>query len=512
MSLFRAAATVGGFTMVSRVLGFVRDVLIAGALGAGPVADAFFFAFRLPNFFRRLFAEGAFNAAFVPQFARRLGDRQLARLFAEDVLAVLLAVLLVFLLAVEIAMPWVLRVIASGWIGQPQFPLVVEFARITFPYLLFISLVSLLGGVLNSLDRFAAAAVAPALLNLCMIAALLWFAGAAPTPGHALAWAVAAAGVVQFLFLAASAARAGMALRLPWPRMTPEVRRVLTLMIPAAIGSSVQQINLLIDAVLASFLPSGSVSYLYYADRIYELPLAVIGIAIGTAILPLLARQLRAGEHAASLATLNRAVGFGMLLTLPAAAAIAVLADPIIAVLFERGAFGPTETRATAAALAAYAFGLPAFVLVKILSPGFFAREDTATPVRVAIVCIVINIAVALALMGPMLHVGLATATVVSSWVNALALGWLLHRRGAFQPTRELAQHVIRMALASAAMATAVALLALILAPWLGGAIAWRVLALAILVGAGMAAYLGLAVALHAADPRELRRMLTRRG
>jgi putative peptidoglycan lipid II flippase len=488
----------------------VRDVLIAGALGAGPVADAFFFAFRLPNFFRRLFAEGAFNAAFIPQFARRLGDRGLARLFAEDVLAVLVAALLAFLLAVEIAMPWLLRVIVSGWVGQPQFVLTVEFARITFPYLLFISLVSLFGGVLNSLDRFAAAAVAPALLNLCMIAALLWFASAAPTPGHALAWAVAGAGVLQFLFLAAAAAQAGMALRLPWPRLTPEVRRVLTLMIPAAIGSSVQQINLLIDAVIASFLPSGSVSYLYYADRIYELPLAVIGIAIGTAILPLLARQIRADEHEAAIATLNRAVGFGMLLTLPAAAALAVLAEPIIAVLFERGAFGPAETRATAAALAAYAFGLPAFVLVKILSPGFFAREDTATPVRIAVVCIAINIAVALALIGPLLHVGLATATVVSSWVNALALGWLLHRRGAFQPSAELRDRLIRMVLASAAMAAALSLLAIGLSSWLAAAPLWRALALAILVGAGLAAYLGLAVALRAADPRDLARMLRR--
>jgi putative peptidoglycan lipid II flippase len=512
MSLFRAAATVGGFTMVSRVLGFVRDVLIAGALGAGPVADAFFFAFRLPNFFRRLFAEGAFNAAFVPQFARRFGDRNLARVFAEDVLAVLLAALLVFLLAAEIAMPWVLRVIVKGWVGQPQFPLTVEFARITFPYLLFISLVSLLGGVLNSLDRFAAVAVAPSLLNLCMIAALLWFAALSPTPGHALAWAVAISGILQFLLLAAECARAGMPLRLPWPRFTPEVRRVLTLMIPAAIGSGVAQINLLIDAVIASFLPPGSVSYLYYADHIYELPLAVIGIAIGTAILPLLARQLRAGEQDEAVATLNRAVGFGMLLTLPAAAALTVLAEPIIAVLFERGAFGPTETRATAAALAAYAFGLPAFVLVKILSPGFFAREDTATPVRIALVCIVINIAVALALMGPLLHVGLATATVVSSWVNALALGWLLQRRGAFQPTVELRDRLIRMVLASAAMAAVLVVLMMVLRPWFTAALMWRGLALALLVAAGMAAYLGFALALRATDPRELRRLLTRRG
>ena len=332
MAFFRSIATIGAFTMASRVLGFARDMAIAAFLGAGPVADAFFVAFKLPNFFRRLFAEGAFNAAFVPMFAGLIAThgRAAARAFAEDALAVLLGVLLAFTVAAELAMPWVMLFLAPGFADEPEkFQLVVDFTRTTFPYLLFISLVSLQGGVLNSLDRFAAVAATPILLNLCMIAGLLTLVRLLPTAGHALSWSVAAAGVAQFLWLAFACRRAGIALSLPRPRLSPQIVRLLRVMLPAALGSGVVQVNLMIDVVLASLLPTGAVSYLYYADRIYELPLAVIGIAIGTALLPLLSRQIRGGDDEQARATLNRALEAALLLTLPAAAALAAIAQPI---------------------------------------------------------------------------------------------------------------------------------------------------------------------------------------
>lgn len=514
MAFFRSVATVGGNTLVSRLLGYVRDMLTAAYLGAGPVADAFLVAFRFPNLFRRLFAEGAFNAAFVPQFAGAVAvsGRERAREFAEDALAVLLAALLALLLAAEIAMPWIIAGIAPGFRDEAErYALAVEFTRITFPYLLFISLVSLQGGVLNSLDRFAAVAFTPVLLNVCMIGALLFLTPYMPNPGRALAWGVTAAGVTQFIWLAASCAQAGMSLRLPWPRLTPEVKKLLVLMLPAAIGGGVQQVNILIDTVLASWLPTGSIAWLYYADRIYELPLAVIGIAVGTAILPLLARQVRSGQEDASRATLNRGIEVGLLLTLPAAAGLFVLADPIIAVLFQRGAFGSADVSATAAALAVYAFGLPAYVLVKILAPGFYAREDTATPVRIAVVCVVVNTLIGIAAMQVFRHVGLALATVASAWLNTALLARGLHRRGAFVPNGTLKARVPRMVAASVVMGAALWFARPYAAAWLnGGDTLARASALALLIGGGATLFFAAAVALRAADPREVVRLLRR--
>jgi len=513
VSLLRPIATVGGYTLLSRVLGFVRDVLVAAWLGAGPIADAFFVAFKFPNFFRRLFAEGAFNAAFVPLFAGAVATkgRDAAREFAEDALAVLLATLLALVVAIELAMPQFIALAAPGFRDDPEkFRLAVEFTRITFPYLLFISLVSLQGGVLNSLDRFAAVAATPVVMNLCMIGGLLAFASLTATAGHALAWGVALAGVAQFVWLAVACARVGLPLGLPWPRLTPEVRRLLRLMLPAAIGSGVVQVNLLIDIVIASLLPTGAVSYLYYADRIYELPLAVIGIAIGTALLPLLARQIRTGAGADALATQNRALEIAALLALPAAVALVVLAEPIVATLFERGAFGTDATRATAAALVAYALGLPAYVLIKVLTPGFYAREDTATPVRIAVVCVAVNTVVALALMRPLAHVGIALATAVSAWLNAALLARALRARGALAPDRRLVARAWRAGLASLVMGAALWPSAQALDAAFARGTAARVGALALLVGLGLAAWAATALALGAATPADLRRLLRR--
>jgi putative peptidoglycan lipid II flippase len=507
MALLRSVATVGSYTLLSRILGFVRDILTAALLGAGPVADAFFVAQRLPNLFRSLFAEGAFSAAFVPLFAGAMAEhgKEAARAFAEDALAVLLAALLAAVLLGEIFMPAVMRMIAPGFGDDPdKFALAVALARITFPYLLFIALVALQGGVLNSVDRFAAAAATPILLNLFLIGALLLMDRFAWHDGRALAWAITAAGLAQFLWLMVSCARAGLALRLPWPRLTPGVRRTLAIMGPGAIGAGVTQVNLLISTALASFLPGGSVSYLYYADRLNQLPLGVVGIAVGTAILPPLSRQLRLGEVPAAVATQNRGLELALLLTLPAAVALAVLAHPIFAVLFQRGAFSPADTAATAAALAAYAAGLPAFVLVKVLAPAFFARHDTATPVKVAVVAMAVNLGLTVILMQFLAHVGIALATTCAGWLNALTLLALLVRRGHFGLDRRARRNLPRIAVAAFGMGAVLALLRTASAPAFFASPLIRIAALAGLVGAGFAVFALLALALGIAEWRDL--------
>ncbi len=513
MALLRSIATVGGFTMISRFLGFARDILIAAILGAGPVADAFFVAFKLPNFFRRLFAEGAFNAAFVPLFARHMseGGARAARQFAQEVLSVFVVALLLFVTALQIAMPWIMHGFAPGFADDPlRFDLAVAMAQITFPYLLFISLVSQLGGVLNALGKFAAAAATPIILNLCLIAALLGLSAFVETPGHALAWGVAVAGAAQFIWLMVACHRADFGLRLLRPRLTPRVKRLLILMLPGAIGAGVVQVNLLIDVVIASLLPRGSVSFLYYADRVNQLPLGVIGVAVGTALLPLLSRQLRAGEEDGAMGSMNRAMEFALLLTVPAAAALMIIPDGIIAVLFERGAFGAAETAATASALAAYAIGLPAYVLIKVLGPGFFAREDTVTPVKIAALCVAINLALNLLLMGPLLHVGIALATAISAWINAGLLLFVLRRRGHFKFDDRLRRAIPRILLASAAMTAAVGLAAEALTGFAATDAFARGLALAAVIAVGLAGFAGAAILFGAARLSDIKRMLDR--
>jgi putative peptidoglycan lipid II flippase len=508
MALLRSIATVGGMTLISRVLGFARDVLVAAALGAGPVADAFFVAFKFPNLFRRLFAEGAFSLAFVPLYAGKVEveGEAAARSFAEQAMAVLLWALLGLVVAVELAMPWILTAFVPGFLDDPgKFGLTVELTRITFPYILFVSLVSLLGGVLNSLHRFAAAAFTPALLNLCLIGAVLGLTPLLPTAGHALAWGVAAAGVVQLVWLFVAAGRAGVWLRLKRPALTPEVRTLLKRMVPVAVGAGIYQINLVADMVLASLLPGGSISYLFYADRVNQLPLGVVGVAVGTALLPLLSRQLRAGRTEEAMYNQNRAIEFAFLLTLPAAVALAIAADPIVRVLFQRGAFGADQAQATAAALAAFALGLPAYVLVKALSPGFYAREDTKTPVKVAALCMVLNVAFNLVLMWPFKHVGIAIGTVLSAWINAGLLAYLLRKRGHLALDERLRGRLPRTLAASIVMGLAIWGAMIPLEPWLAAGEAKRAAALAVLVATGMAVFALLAHATGAARLADLK-------
>ncbi len=515
MALIRSAATVGGYTMISRVLGFVRDILIAALLGAGPVADAFFVAFKLPNFFRRLFAEGAFNAVFVPLFAGILSRRGplAATVFAGEVLALMAWALLVLVVLMQFGMPWLMLGLAPGFAADPEkFDLAVALSRITFPYLLFISLVSLMGGVLNALGRFAAAATTPILLNLCLIGALLGLARLTPTAGHALAWGVALAGALQFLWLVMACKRAGVLPRLPRPRLTPGSRRLLALMLPAALGAGVVQLNLVVDTIIASLLPTGSVSFLYYADRVNQLPLGVVGVAVGTALLPLLSRQVAAGQTAAALESQVRAVEFCLLLTLPAAAALVITAGPVIAGLFGRGAFAAGDAAKTSWALAAYACGLPAYVLIKVLGPGFFARQDTRTPVRIALVSLLVNLVLNLALMKPLAHAGIALATAVAAWVNALAMAWILHRRGLFALDARVRKRIPRIVAATALMGLALWLGRGFLEPALGAGEASRAAALAALVFGGIAVFAVAAQVLGAASLSEWGRSLRRRN
>jgi putative peptidoglycan lipid II flippase len=512
MALIRSIATVGGYTMASRVLGFLRDVLIARVLGTGEMADAFFVAQRLPNLFRSLFAEGAFNAAFVPQFAKRLEDGgwEDARRFAEQAMSVLLTALLVFTLLAEIGMPWFMVVIAPGFTGSPQkFAMAVQFTQVTFPYLLFMSLTALQGGILNSIHRFGHAAAAPIMLNVTMIAALLLVAPHSGLTGLALSWAMAIAGIIQFLWMVIACHRANMALSLPRPRLTDGVKRLLRLMVPGILGSSVMQVNLLIGTMIATSQPA-AVSYLYYADRIYQLPLAVIGSAVGVVLLPELARALRGRGEQAAMAIQNRSIEYALLLTLPATVALIAIPDPIVVVLYQRGAFSDQASIATSWAVFAYSLGLPAYVLVKALTPGFFAREDTATPFRFAMISIGINIVLSVGLFQVMNYAGIALATAIASWLNVAMLTRALRRRGQLKVDAQLMRNVPKGLACSLAMGLAIKLGAHALAPALAGHLLVKVVALTILVGGGIALFFGLALVTGTLGTAELKRWLRR--
>jgi putative peptidoglycan lipid II flippase len=511
MTLLRSVATLGFYTTISRVLGFVREILTAVYLGAGPLTDVFFVALRLPNMFRSLFAEGAFAIAFVPLFAGKVAEAGTpeAKRFAEEALSVLLAALILFLILGEACAPWILDAIAPGFRADPaKFALAVDLTRIMFPYLLFMALVALQGGILNSLERFAATAVTPVLLNIFLIAVL---ALVRPLTGEALAWAVTGAGLAQFLWLMVSCARSGVALSLPYPRLTPEVRRLLRVMLPGVFGAGVTQINLLVSTAIASLLPTGSVSYLNYADRLNQLPLAVIGIAVGTAILPPLSRQVRLKDDGGAAETQNRGLELALLLTVPAAVALAVAALPILAVLFQHGRFTAADAHATAPALAAYAAGLPAFVLIKVLAPGFFARHDMRTPVLIGLAAMLVNVAltIGLGLGTGLAHVGVAMATSAAGWVNALLLGAILARRGYFALDARARRNVPRIFFAALGMGVVVVLLEYALGEGLlARSLLERIAALAALIVGGIASFFALALALSAIDASAILRRL----
>ncbi len=448
MSLLRSTFHFGSMTLVSRILGFVRDVVLARAFGASAATDAFFVAFKIPNFLRRLFAEGSFSLAFVPVLAeyRERGDQAALKSLIDATAGTLLAVLLVITALGVAAAPWVIRLFAPGFMAEPeQLALAADMLRITFTYLLFIALTALAGGILNTLGRFALPALTPALLNISLIVAALGFSGFFAEPVKALAWGVLVAGVVQLAVQLPLLARHGV---LPRPRAGfahPGVKRILRLMIPTLFGSSVAQINLLLDVLIASLLISGSLTWLYYADRLMEFPLGLFGVALSTVILPSLA-ALHARRRADRFrATLNWAVLLGLVIGLPAAVGLGVLAEAVTVTLFHYGAFSLDDVAMAALALMVYCLGLPAFIGVKILAPAYFSRQDTRTPVRIAIIALVanmlLNVVFVLALTHhladgdfsagllatlaahPGAHVALALASSVSAWINA-ALLW----------------------------------------------------------------------------------------
>lgn len=487
--------TVGGWTMASRVLGFVRDVMIAAFLGAGPVAEAFFVAFRLPNMFRRFFAEGAFNMAFVPMFAKKVeGEGEdAARAFGREAQAALLTALVILTLVAEIFMPWFVVALASGFDG-PTFELAVLFSRIGFPYILFISLTALYSGVLNSFGRFAAAAAAPTLLNVALIGAMLLAWQLDTDMGLTLAWSELVAGIAQFLLVLWAARRIGMALGLRRPRLTPEVRRLVRIGIPAVLAGGVVQINLVVGTQVASYF-DGAVAWLSYADRLYQLPLGVVGVAIGVVLLPELSRRFRAGDTDGTREAMNRATEFTLILTIPAAVALIVIPELICRVLYQRGAFDAVDTRMTAMALAVYAAGLPAFVMQKVLQPAFFAREDTMTPLRYAAVSMVVNVGIAAGLAPVIGFISAALGTTLAGWVNLVLLWQGTRRLGSFGVDARLRTRLPRILLSSALMGALAYAIAEAGARWQPGMPA---LALAVIVIVAMAAYGLISLALGA--------------
>lgn len=519
MNLAKALGTVGGLTLASRVLGLVRDSLFARFVGAGFASDAFLIAFRLPNMFRALFAEGAFASAFIPMFNRKAADPDGPGLpaglaFAEQALSVLLPVLLVMTALLEI-FAWPVTFLLSGSFNDvtpEQFSYAVSLSRMTIPYLLFISLASLFGGILNSLNKFWVNAAAPILLNLTLIVALLGFhAESALLTARNQAIGVSVSGLLQLLWLAWAARANGISLRIRRPVWTPEVKHLLALIWPAAAGAGAVQINLVISTALAaSLLAHGSVTYIYMADRLNQLPLGLIGIGLGTVLLPTISRQLGAGEEAAAMETQNRGLELALLLTLPAAVALVVCGEPIAAALFGYGKFNGEDVRNTAQALAAFSVGLPSYILVKVLTPGYYARQDTRTPVRYATISMVVNLVLNLILIWPLKHMGPPLATAIASTVNVAMLYHTLVRRGHFVVDARLRRRGWRLGLAALMMGAALWLGRDLLTPYLHGTWLVRGLALAVLVSAGCLVY-GIATFVSGAFTRDDLTLLRRR-
>ncbi len=482
--------TVSGWTMLSRILGFIRDAMILAYLGTGPLYQAYVVAFRLPNMFRRFFAEGAFNMAFVPMYAKRLEADEDPDGFASDAFAGLAAILIALTLVALAAMPWLIYALASGFAGQEEFDLSVEFGRIAFPYILFISLAALLSGMLNAAGRFAAAAAAPVLLNVLLVCAMAIAATVGGDVARTLIWMIPIAGVAQLALLWVAAKRAGFRIKPRRPRLTPEMRHLVRVAFPAALAGGVVQINLLVGQQVASYFDR-AVGWLFAADRLYQLPLGVVGIAIGVVLLPDLSRRLKAQDDIGAKHALSRAGEIALALTIPAAVALVVVPIPLVSVLFERGATTADDTNAIAVAVAIYGLGLPAFVLQKIIQPVFFSREDTKRPFQYALVSMVVNAVLAVGLAPMVGWFAPAIATTVAAW----AMVGLLHNGAqsygdVVKFDDRLRNRIWRMVAASLVMGAVLWLAAILLSPYLALAW-WRAVALLALVSIGTVSYFG---------------------
>ncbi len=454
--MFGRIFTVGGYTLLSRLTGFARDIMLAAILGAGPMADAFFVALRLPNHFRAIFAEGAFNAAFVPAYAHLHGQSPAsAKLFADRIFTLLFSAQIVLLVLAWLFMPQVIAILAPGFSDDPaRGKLAIELTRITFPYLLLITLVTLYGGMLNVMHRFATAAAAPIFLNLSMMATLA-LAALFPSAGHAAAWGVLIAGILEFLLLAGDAARSGVLPKFAPLKLDDDVRAFFRALGPATVGSMGTQVALFADTIIATFLPAGALSALYYADRLNQLPIGVIGIAIGTVLLPEMSRRLTSGDHAGAMASQRRAFDFTLLFSVPFVAAFLTIPDVIMRAMFARGAFSKADAAASGATLAAYAVGLIPFVLIRSAVATFYARKDTATPVKAALTGVAVNVALKIALVGALAQVGLALATAVGAWINLLLVLAFAVRAGYLELDRALMRSLARFVVSGIVLAAA---------------------------------------------------------
>jgi putative peptidoglycan lipid II flippase len=509
ISLIRSILTVGGWTLLSRGAGFARDMMLAAYLGAGPVADAFNVAFSLPNMFRRFFAEGAFNMAFVPMYAKKLEAGEDANGFARDAFNGMAAILMVFSVLGTLAMPWLVYAMASGFAGDARYELAVLYGQIGFCYIMFISLVALLSGVLNAHGHFTEAGFVPVLMNLIFIAAMLLASQTGWDMGMTLAWTVPVTGIAQLGFTWVAARRLGFSFTPRWPKITPELKRLAYIAAPAVLAGGVVQINLLVGRQVASYT-EGAVSWLVYADRLYQLPLGVVGIAIGTVLLPDLSRRLRAGDEAGSRESFNRGTEFALALTLPAAAALITIAVPLTSVLYQRGAFGAVDATNTALALAIYGAGLPAFVLHKVFQPLYYAREDSRSPFHFAIVSMVVNAAIAVGLMPLIGFAAAALATTVAAWAMAFQLWFGTRKMGdAARFDTRFRSRVPRAVAASMAMALALYLGQLGLAETLVNP-TWRYVSLALLITLGSLVYFSFGATIGAFRLGDFRRNLRR--
>ena len=508
--LMRGFLTVGGWTLMSRVLGFVRDALIAAYLGAGPAAEAFVVAFSLPNMFRRFFAEGTLNVAFVPLFSKKVEAGEDARGFAEDTLSALAGILVLFTILSMVFMPIMVSAMAAGFIGDSRFDLAVHYGRITFPYVLFISLGALFSGILNATGRFAAAAAAPVMLNVILSVAMVGAHLIGFDVAMALVWAVPVAGAAQLSIVWIAAHKAGFSLMPRLPRITPELKKLLILAGPAALAGGVVQINLLVGRQVASFSEDGALQYLNLADRLYQLPLGVVAIAIGVVLLPDLSRRLAAGDSAGARGAYNRAFEFALLLTVPAAVALIVMPEALIGVLFQRGAFTPEDARATAIAVAIYGLGLPAFVIQKVLQPLYFAREDTKTPFRFALYSMVVNAVAAIGLSFWFGYLAAAIATSLAAW-GMVALLWMGKKSMGEDVTSDdqLRKRAPRILMSALAMGGILFALQMALAPVFDIS---RLMATVLLIAVGIISYFGIGQGIGALNLRDIKSSMKRGG
>ncbi|MEP3050599.1 MAG: murein biosynthesis integral membrane protein MurJ [Erythrobacter sp.] len=520
MSLLKNVGTIGGLTLASRIAGMAREMIFSRVLGANAITDAWFQAFIIPNVFRRLFAEGAFSAAFVPMFSKRLqgeGGIEEARSFSADVLSVFLPILIALVAVFEIAMPGVVWLLAEKPIDQQTFPVAVDFARIMFPYILLVSLVTLFTGMLNSVSRFAPGASFPIILNLVLIAALLigerWIATGASIVQvtYGIAWAVTGAGILQLAWLYYWVRAEGFEVKMRLPRLTPEVKRLSIIALPAAIGGGAYQINTLVQLYFLNQLENGAVSYMNYADRLNQLPLGIIGIALSTAILPALSKFVGSQDNDGASRIQSDAIELAMLLTLPATIALAICGVPFVTMIFEGGRFAIDDANQTGAVLSALVLGLPAYVLIKVLVPNFYARADTKTPVYTAFIALFVFVAYNIVFLEKYGVVGVALASAVAAWINVSILYAVLFIRNHYRASWRLAGRILRQLIAAAAMGGALYFASDQLSEYYAAGIFARLFALAVLVGAAAIVYFTLAFLLGAID-RDRVTKLTRKS